>query len=137
MSDQIDETKTSETSGYGWEWMRVEIMGHRTHYGRVREEERFGTKMMRIDVPIDGDPAAKGWRTHWYGCPSIYGFSLTDEASVMAANKPYESPYRLRAPKEDSDMIDDDGDGTMDGLDDEPGDPEIPFEPIPSEGSSR
>ena len=40
----------------GWEWMLVEIMGHRTHWGRSREEERFGAKMLRIDVPVKGDP---------------------------------------------------------------------------------
>jgi hypothetical protein len=128
------------TEDNGWEWMRVEILGRRTHYGRVREEERFGSKMMRIDVPIDGAPAEKGWRTHWYGGTSIYGFSLTDEASVMAANKPYESPYRLRAPAGDSDLIDDDGDGTMDKLDAETGDvgdPEIPFEPRSDEGDEH
>jgi len=42
--------------------------GHRSHWGRSREEERFGAKMIRIDVPNQGDPA-KGWTTHYYGGP--------------------------------------------------------------------
>lgn len=78
----------------GWEWARVEIMGHRCHYGRTREEERFGAKMLRIDIPIDGVPA-KGWRTHYYGGSSIFSFTLTDEAFVLRANKPYDPPARI------------------------------------------
>jgi hypothetical protein len=35
----------------GWEWAIVEIFGHRRHVGKSREEERFGAKMIRIDVP--------------------------------------------------------------------------------------
>lgn len=87
----------------GWEWAIVEIFGHRRHAGRAREEERFGSKMLRIDVPIKGAPAANGWETHWYGGSSIFSYTLTDEDSVMRANRPYEPPaaYRLPAPDED------------------------------------
>lgn len=38
------------------------------------------------------------WTTHYYGGGSIFGLTLTDEVSVMRANKPYESPYRARLP---------------------------------------
>ncbi|TIR88700.1 MAG: hypothetical protein E5X19_22515, partial [Mesorhizobium sp.] len=34
-----------------FEWMMVEIFGHRSHWGRGIEVERFGAKMLRIDVP--------------------------------------------------------------------------------------
>lgn len=51
----------------GWEWAIVEVFGHRRHAGRIREEERFGAKMLRIDVPNKGAPAEHGWTTHWYG----------------------------------------------------------------------
>jgi hypothetical protein len=87
----------------GWEWAIVEIFGHRRHAGRAREEERFGAKMLRIDVPLKGDPAANGWETHWYGGSSIFSYTLTDEDSVLRANKPYEPPsrYRLPAPEDD------------------------------------
>jgi hypothetical protein len=85
----------------GWEWAIVEIFGHRRHAGRVREEERFGAKLLRIDVPIKGDPLANGWETHWYGGSSIFSFTLTDQESVMRANKSYEAPsrFRLAAPE--------------------------------------
>lgn len=87
----------------GWEWAMVEIFGHRRHAGRTREEERFGAKMLRIDVPVRGDPAANGWETHWYGGSSIFSYTLTDQDSVMRANKPYEAPsvYRLPAPDDE------------------------------------
>lgn len=79
----------------GWEWAIVEIFGHRTHAGRTREEERFGTKMLRVDVPVRGDAAAHGWSTHYYGGAAIFSFTLTDEASVIRANKPYEPASRI------------------------------------------
>lgn len=92
----------------GWQWAIVEIFGHRKHAGRTREEERFGAKMLRIDVPVDGDPL-KGWTTIYYGGASIFSFGLTDEASVMRANKPYAAPaitsYR-RHDWEDEDLED-------------------------------
>lgn len=79
----------------GWEWAIVEIFGHRKHAGRTREEERFGAKMLRIDIPNEADPANKGWTTHYYGGSSIFSFSLTDEATVMRINKPYAPASRL------------------------------------------
>ncbi|CAN2532581.1 hypothetical+protein [Methylocapsa aurea] len=88
----------------GFEWAVVEIFGHRRHVGRVREEERIGAKMLRVDVPTlawrDGDDGKRiaevtGWATHFYGGPAIFSLSLTDEASVLAANRPYDRPARL------------------------------------------
>jgi hypothetical protein len=89
----------------GWEWVIVEIFGHRRHAGRAREEERFGSKMLRIDVPIKGDAVANGWETHWYGGASIFSYTLTDESTAVGINKPYEpaTPYRLPAPEEEPD----------------------------------
>lgn len=94
------------------EWCIVEIFGHRRHAGRGREEERFGSKMLRIDVPtvtvferVDPDaPATKldppkvEWVTHYYGGASIFSFTLTDEATVMGMNRPYHAPSRLSLP---------------------------------------
>jgi hypothetical protein len=80
----------------GWEWMLLEIMGHRTRWGRARLEERYGVKMLRIDVPVDGDPNANGWTTHYYGGPAIFSITLSDEAMCLARNKPFEPPSRLR-----------------------------------------
>lgn len=92
-----------------WEWAVVEIFGHRSHAGRCREEERFGAKMLRVDVPLKGDPAANGWETHWYGGSSIFSYTMTDEDSVMRINRPYERPsaYRLPAPADDFEYEDD------------------------------
>jgi hypothetical protein len=102
IEQQID--AIDDSAADGWEWMLVEIMGHRSHWGRARQEERFGAKMLRIDVPVMGDVAANGWSTHYYGGASIFSFTLTDEATVMAHNKPYEPPARLTfdAPENDS-----------------------------------
>lgn len=86
------------TEDDGWTWAIVEIFGHRRHAGRMREEERFGAKMLRIDVPTRGDPEKNGWETHWYGGSAIFSLTLTDEDSVMRANKPYEPPARYRLP---------------------------------------
>lgn len=98
-----------------YEWAIVEIMGHRKHAGRVREEERFGAKMLRVDVPTItiAPPAEDGgqpvvtvekWTTHWYGGSSIFSFTLTDEESVMRINRPYYSPQRYIAPPHDPDF---------------------------------
>jgi hypothetical protein len=93
----------------GFEWSIVEIMGHRMHAGRTREEEKFGSKMLRIDVPIKGDPA-NGWQTHYYSGSSLFSYRLTDEATVMKMNKPYDAPSRYALPAPDEDH-DDDGFG--------------------------
>ena len=104
-----EEIKTAEAEE-GWEFAVVEIFGHRTHAGRIREVEHFGAKMVRVDIPIDGDPS-KGWETRLYGGASIFSVSYTDEASVMKANRPYVSPYRIAArpepePEEEFDPLD-------------------------------
>lgn len=102
--DGVTKMAALKTETDGWEWAIVEIFGHRSHAGRTREEERFGAKMLRVDVPIRGDAIANGWETHWYGGSSIFSFTLTDEDSVMRSNKPYEPParYRLPPPEEQS-----------------------------------
>ena len=93
-----------------WSWAVLEIFGHRKHAGRIREEERFGTKMLRIDIPVDGAPETRGWRTHWYSGGSIFSLSLTDEASVLRANAPYAPASRISyaAPDRDEEDQDDD-----------------------------
>lgn len=89
-----DEETTMETAG--WEWMLVEVMGFRKHWGRTREEERIGGKFLRVDIPIKGDPSVYGWETHLYGAPAIFSITLTDEATVMKENTPWDAPARLR-----------------------------------------
>ena len=86
----------------GWEWAFVEVMGHRSHAGRCREVERFGTKLIRVDVPIKGDPAAYGWKTHFYPGTALFSYTPTDETSVMRENKPYERAAVTRLPPPDN-----------------------------------
>ncbi len=92
-----------------FEWAIVEIFGHRRHAGRIREEERFGAKMLRIDVPLKGDAETHGWESHYYGGASIFSMTPSDEATVMRINKPYEAAarYTLPAPDDDEDAYED------------------------------
>jgi hypothetical protein len=94
----------------GWEYAAVEIFGRRSHYGRCREVERFGAKMLRVDIPIEGAPEVKGWITHFYGGSSIFSYTLTTMEAVLKANKPYVRAYLARPKPEPED------------------DPDIPFE---------
>ncbi|CEJ15979.1 hypothetical protein BN1110_06330 [bacterium YEK0313] len=118
----------------GWDWGMLEIMGHRRHAGRYREEERFGSKMIRIDVPkviIDrGDDAgappvlkAETWQTHFYSGGAIFSLTPATEAAVLEANKPYESPYRARLPAppslDDASDFDSEDDPSFDDEDEE------------------
>lgn len=86
----------------GWEWMLVEVLGHRRHYGRVREEERFGAKLLRVDVPLKGDPTSHGWQTHYYASGSLFGLTPCTREAAITANKPYEPParYALAGPRD-------------------------------------
>jgi hypothetical protein len=98
-------------------WACVEIFGHRKHYGKVREIERFGTKMLRIDVPTaTGAPLlgeAEKFETFLYGGAAIFSFTpMTEEAARQWAERERPRPYkpldRLPPP--------DDGDPLGDGI---------------------
>lgn len=95
MSEETANPEGANADSDGWEWAIVEIFGHRRHVGRTREEERFGAKMLRVDVPNKGDPQQHGWTTHHYGGSAVFSFSLINEATALRANKPYEPPARL------------------------------------------
>lgn len=74
-------------------WAAVEIFGHRKHYGRVREVERFGTKMLRIDVPAAPEAPLLGqdevFETFLYGGGSIFSFTPMTEKSCREWAKHY------------------------------------------------
>ncbi len=87
-----------------YEWAMVELFGHRKHYGRTCEVERFGTKLLRIDVPLAaaapllGEPET--FETHFYGGSAIFSFTpMTEEAVRKWADRyrpvPYEPIARL------------------------------------------
>lgn len=67
-------------------WAIVELMGHVRIAGRVTEEEHFGAKLGRIDIPT-GD----GFVTQFFGGSSVYRMTPCSEAAargVAAANVP-------------------------------------------------
>jgi hypothetical protein len=107
-------TATAASAEDGFEWMLVEIFGHRTHWGRGMEVERFGSKMLRIDVPQvewsmpteekpTPEPVVTGRVTHFYGGASIFSNTLTDETTAIRQNAPYSRPSRFLPPPDDSD----------------------------------
>lgn len=93
---------TSEPTDDQLEYAIVEIMGHRRLAGRILEVERFGTKMLRIDVPKEGD-FAKGFVSQFYGGPSIFCVTPTNLATVYKENKPFEPARRYIASRSDED----------------------------------
>ena len=74
-------------SDYQTEWAQVEIFGHRQHWGRIFEVERFGAKMLRIDIPTD-HPAV--FDAVFYGGSSIFSVTpCTEEACRAWAARQY------------------------------------------------
>lgn len=93
MSD-VSEKPAEEAAEQEPEFAIVEVFGHRKHAGRIYEVERFGAKMLRVDVPKEGD-FAKGFTTLFYGGASIFSMAPCDLATVARVNKPYEPASRL------------------------------------------
>jgi hypothetical protein len=92
---------TTETAYEGW--ALIEQMGFRKTYALVREVEMYGTKMLRLDVPIPGEPGK--FTTRFAGGPSLYQVTPLDEALArdlagrQADPRPVEPiGYRLRGP---------------------------------------
>jgi hypothetical protein len=107
----------SENGGFD-SFAVLELMGHVKMAGRVTEEERFGSKVGRIDVP-SGDG---GWTTVYFGGGSVYRMTVVDEdvaRAVAAGNQPRPVyAFRLPPPEErprhpDDDFDDEDDSGCM------------------------
>ena len=64
------------------QWAIIELMGRRRLGGLVTEVERFGTKMLRVDIP----PAEEEGQTITQLCggSSIYALTFTDEEIARA-----------------------------------------------------
>lgn len=79
-------------------WAIVELMGHVKMAGKVSEEERFGTKLGRIEIPGPG----KRFVTQWFSGSSVYRITPTTEevARAVARNAAPApvSPWELRLP---------------------------------------
>lgn len=89
---------TNQNEEFGG-WCILELLGHRRLSGFVTEEERFGTKLIRIDVPgPDGTTA-----TQYYSSAALYAMTPTTEEiarAVALRNQPAPvSRYELPAPK--------------------------------------
>lgn len=80
------------------QWAILELMGHVKLAGRVTEEEHFGAKLGRIDIPN-----GEGFTTQYFSGGSIYRLTPTTEEiarGVAQRNQP-EPVHRweLPAPK--------------------------------------
>lgn len=97
-------------------WAVVELMGHVRMAGRVTEEERFGAKVGRCDVPNGDD----GFTTVFFTGSSIYRLTpCTEDAARAVARRaqpepvhqwelPAPEPLKRRTPTLDSDYDPDD-----------------------------
>lgn len=103
MSEKADAAAGAEDAAV--EYAIVEIFGHRQHAGRIEEVERFGSKMLRIDIPTDGD-FEKGYVTLFYGGASIFSLTLTDLETVKRRNtRPSQPVGLLPRGRDDDDEI--------------------------------
>jgi hypothetical protein len=115
---KVENDLSAEPIDDGWTWAILEIFGHRRHVGRAREEEKFGSKLCRIDVPKLGEKGEITWSSHYYGGSSIFSFTPTDEQTVM---KYAERAYTPAIPYRDHDdaTVDDDNDDVDGEVDDD------------------
>ena len=63
-------------------WAIVELMGRRQVAGRIQAVELAGARLLRIDVPGEGDETAV---TQLYGGAAIYCVTPCDEATARTA----------------------------------------------------
>jgi hypothetical protein len=82
------------------QWACVEIFGHRKHYGRISEVEKFGAKFLRVDVPSEAAAPLLGeaerFETFVYGGGAIFSVTpMTEDAARQWAV--YERPERESA----------------------------------------
>ena len=63
-------------------WAIVELMGHVRLAGKLTEEEKFGSKLGRLDIP-DG----AGYITQFFGGGSVYRITVVTEAVARETSK--------------------------------------------------
>lgn len=61
-------------------WAIVELMGHVKVAGLVSEEERFGCKMGRVEIPTESG----GFVTQWFSGGSVYRMTPVSEEVARA-----------------------------------------------------
>lgn len=88
----------TEAQGTFAVWGIVELMGHVRMAGKISEQELFGAKVGRIDIPGEGD----SFMTQYFGGSSLYRLTPTteDTARMVAAHHQPEPVYvyELRPP---------------------------------------
>lgn len=116
VAEWLDGTTPADGSPPPDIWACVEIFGHRKHYGRVKEVERFGTKMLRVDVPTATSAPLLGeaetFETFMYGGGAIFSLTpMTEEAARKWADSERPRPYRPLDRLPPPEYGDDDDDG--------------------------
>lgn len=78
------------------QWAIVELMGHVRIAGLVTEEERFGAKLGRVDIPN-----GESFTTQYFNGSSLYRLTPTTEeiARAVATNAQPEPVHRWELPK--------------------------------------
>ncbi len=79
-------------------WAVVELMGHVRVAGRLSEEEKFGGKLGRVDVPTDDG----GFVTQYFTASSVYRLTIVSEeaARLVAKNNRVEPVHSWEIPKQ-------------------------------------
>lgn len=124
------EDETSTVEDINESWAIVELMGHIRMAGRLTEEERFGGKLGRLDVPGEDDT----FTTVYFNSNSLYRLTVSTEAvarRVAEANRPrpvhaYEMPEPIPRSLV-SRHRDDDRDDDIDFGDDDDADDDLPL----------
>jgi hypothetical protein len=102
----------NETPNKGFEaWCIVELLGHVRLAGKVTEEEHFGTKLGRVDIPT----AEGGFITQFFSGNSIYRITPTTEEIARGVIQESARPplHNLQLPA--NNLVDDDDDDEFDG----------------------
>lgn len=88
-------SENKAAKGFGV-WCVLELLGHVKVAGYVTEEELFGTKIGRIDIPADDEREAI---TQYFGGQSLYRLTpvTEDVARAFARRSPAPARARLRA----------------------------------------
>jgi hypothetical protein len=91
-------------------WALVEQMGFRKTVGKVRQVEMFGTKLLRLDVPV---PGTEEWTTRFCGGPSLYQVTpLAEQVALDMAKRQGDprpvQPTDYRLTDQRSEAVDDD-----------------------------
>ena len=93
-------------------WAIVELMGHVKLAGKLTEEEKFGTKLGRIDIPQE-----EGFITQFFGGGTIYRITIVTEAVARQVNRqtspapisPWDFPKQISSRPLHDHADDDDG----------------------------